>query len=110
MKHGPIALIDSMMPVVVIAPRSDPNYDKVRSNIEQVKARAGELILITEEGNTDLDRFTSPEFIVKVPVVDVCLQPLVAVIPLQLLAYYIADLRGCSIDQPRNLAKSVTVE
>ena len=110
MKHGPIALIDSMMPVVVIAPRSDPNYDKVRSNIEQVKARAGELILITEEGNNDLDRFTSPEFIVKVPVVDVCLQPLVAVIPLQLLAYYIADLRGCSIDQPRNLAKSVTVE
>jgi len=110
MKHGPIALIDHLMPVVVIAPRSDPNYDKVRSNIEQVKARAGELILITEEGNTDLDRFTSSEFIVKVPVVDVCLQPLVAVIPLQLLAYYIADLRGCSIDQPRNLAKSVTVE
>ena len=110
MKHGPIALIDQLMPVVVIAPRSDPNYEKIKSNIEQVKARSGQLIIITEEGNSDLDSFTSPEFIVRVPVVSTPLQPLLAVIPLQLLAYYIAELRGCSIDQPRNLAKSVTVE
>jgi glutamine---fructose-6-phosphate transaminase (isomerizing) len=111
MKHGPIALIDNLMPVVVIAPKSDPNYEKVRSNIEQVKARSGELIIVTEIGNTDLDNFASEEFIIKVPVAEnICLQPLLAVIPLQLLAYYIADLRGCSIDQPRNLAKSVTVE
>jgi glucosamine--fructose-6-phosphate aminotransferase (isomerizing) len=110
MKHGPIALIDHMMPVVVIAPKSDPNYDKVKNNIEQVQARNGELIIITEEGNHDLDSFTSEEFIIRVPAVDAVLQPLVAVIPLQLLAYYIADMRGCSIDQPRNLAKSVTVE
>ncbi|KAF4666707.1 hypothetical protein FOL47_003943 [Perkinsus chesapeaki] len=111
MKHGPIALIDRLMPVVCIAPKSDPTYDKVKANIEEVKARNGELIIITEEGNHDLDRFVSdPEYIIRIPVVDVNLQPIIAVIPLQLLSYCIADLRGCSIDQPRNLAKSVTVE
>jgi glucosamine--fructose-6-phosphate aminotransferase (isomerizing) len=110
MKHGPIALIDHLMPVVVIAPKSDPNYEKIKSNIEQVKARSGELIIVTEYGNEDFDHMTSKEFIVRVPTVDVSLQPLLAVVPLQLLAYYIADLRGCSIDQPRNLAKSVSVE
>ena len=111
MKHGPIALIDHMMPVVVIAPKSDPIYDKIRANIEEVKARNGELIIITEEGNHELDSFAADEqFVIRVPTVDPALQPLVAIVPLQLLSYYIADLRGCSIDQPRNLAKSVTVE
>ena len=111
MKHGPIALIDHMMPVVVIAPKSDPIYDKIRANIEEVKARNGELIIITEENNHELDSFAGDElFVIRVPTVDPALQPLVAIIPLQLLSYYIADLRGCSIDQPRNLAKSVTVE
>ena len=111
MKHGPIALIDHMMPVVVIAPKSDPIYDKIRGSIEEVKARNGELIIITEEGNHELDEFAGDEqFVIRVPTVDPALQPLVAIIPLQLLSYYIADLRGCSIDQPRNLAKSVTVE
>jgi glucosamine--fructose-6-phosphate aminotransferase (isomerizing) len=111
MKHGPIALIDHMMPVVVIAPKSDPIYDKIRANIEEVKARNGELIIITEEGNHELDAFAGDEqFVIRVPTVDSALQPLVAIIPLQLLSYYVADLRGCSIDQPRNLAKSVTVE
>lgn len=111
MKHGPIALIDHMMPVVVIAPKSDPIYDKIRANIEEVKARNGELIIVTEEGNHELDSFAGDEqFVIRVPTVDSALQPLVAIIPLQLLSYYIADLRGCSIDQPRNLAKSVTVE
>jgi glutamine---fructose-6-phosphate transaminase (isomerizing) len=111
MKHGPIALIDHMMPVVVIAPKSDPIYDKIRANIEEVKARNGELIIITEEGNHELDSFAADEqFVIRVPTVDTALQPLVAIIPLQLLSYYVADLRGCSIDQPRNLAKSVTVE
>ena len=111
MKHGPIALIDHMMPVVVIAPKSDPIYDKIRANIEEVKARNGELIIITEEGNHDLDNYAGDEqFVIRVPTVDSALQPLVAIIPLQLLSYYVADLRGCSIDQPRNLAKSVTVE
>jgi glucosamine--fructose-6-phosphate aminotransferase (isomerizing) len=111
MKHGPIALIDHMMPVVVIAPKSDPIYDKIRANIEEVKARNGELIIITEEGNHELDSFAGDEqFVIRVPTVDSALQPLVAIIPLQLLSYYVADLRGCSIDQPRNLAKSVTVE
>lgn len=111
MKHGPIALIDHMMPVVVIAPKSDPIYDKIRANIEEVKARNGELLIITEEGNHELDSFAGDEqFVIRVPTVDSALQPLVAIVPLQLLSYYIADLRGCSIDQPRNLAKSVTVE
>ena len=111
MKHGPIALIDHMMPVVVIAPKSDPIYDKIRANIEEVKARNGELIIITEEGNHELDAFAGDEqFVIRVPTVDSALQPLVAIVPLQLLSYYVADLRGCSIDQPRNLAKSVTVE
>jgi len=111
MKHGPIALIDHMMPVVVIAPKSDPIYEKIRANIEEVRARNGELIIITEEGNHELDSYAGDEqFVVRVPTVDSALQPLVAIIPLQLLSYYVADLRGCSIDQPRNLAKSVTVE
>lgn len=111
MKHGPIALIDRMMPVVAIALKSDPIYEKVRSNIEEVKARSGELLIVAEEGDDSLDNFASlPSFIIKVPRVHPFLQSLVTIVPLQLLCYYIADLRGCAIDNPRNLAKSVTVE
>jgi len=108
MKHGPISLIDAFMPVVVIAPRSDPNYMKLQSNIEEVLARNGAVIAITDEGNTDLDG--KADYVVKLPEIDECFVPLLAVIPLQLLAYYIADMRRCNVDQPRNLAKSVTVE
>jgi len=107
MKHGPIALIDAFMPVVVIAPRSDANYHKLVSNIEEVLARNGSVIAITDEGNDDLDKC---DFVVKLPPVEDFLTPLLAVVPLQLLAYYIADMRRCNVDQPRNLAKSVTVE
>ena len=108
MKHGPIALIDQFMPVVVIAPRSDPNYLKLQSNIEEVLARGGTVIAITEEDNDELDGRC--ECVVKVPKTKEFLMPLLAVVPLQLLAYYIADMRKCNVDQPRNLAKSVTVE
>jgi len=108
MKHGPIALIDQFMPVVVIAPRSDPNYLKLQSNIQEVLARGGAVIAITEEGNADLD--ATCECVIKVPKTEEFLTPLLAVVPLQLMAYYIADMRRCNVDQPRNLAKSVTVE
>lgn len=108
MKHGPIALIDQFMPVVVIAPRNDPTYIKVKANIEEVFARNGSLIIITDEGNEELDKFS--EYVLKIPVVDQYLQPVVNVLPLQLMSYYVAKMRGCEIDQPRNLAKSVTVE
>ncbi len=111
MKHGPIALIDALMPVVVLAAKTDPYYDKIKSNVEQVRARGGELIIVTQEGNDDFDKMVrSGEYVVKIPVTHVNLVPLVSVVPLQLLAYYIADMRSCSIDMPRNLAKSVTVE
>merc|ERR1711871_734315 len=83
MKHGPIALIDQFMPVVVIAPRNDPTYLKVKANIEEVHARNGSLIIITDEGNTELDRFS--EYVLQVPVVQEWLQPIVNVVPLQLL-------------------------
>ena len=96
------------MPVVVIAPRNDPTYMKVKANIEEVHARNGTLIVITDEGNDELDRFS--EYVIQVPVIDQYLQPILNVIPLQLMSYYVAKFRGCSIDQPRNLAKSVTVE
>ena len=108
MKHGPIALIDQFMPVVVIAPRADPNYLKLQSNIEEVLARGGAVIVITEEGNDDLD--DKCECVIKVPTTEEFLTPLLMVVPLQLMAYYIADMRKCNVDQPRNLAKSVTVE
>ncbi len=107
MKHGPIALIDKHMPVVLIAPKSDPVYDKIRSNLEEILARGGCVIAITEEGNADLDG--KCEAVLKVPRVDDWLAPLLTVVPLQLLAYHIADFRKCDVDQPRNLAKSVTV-
>jgi glucosamine--fructose-6-phosphate aminotransferase (isomerizing) len=107
MKHGPIALIDQNMPVVFIAP-SDSVYHKVASNIEEVKARGGKVIAIVTDGNHDLA--SRVDHVVRVPATIEMLQPLLTVIPLQLLAYHIAVLRGCDVDQPRNLAKSVTVE
>jgi glucosamine--fructose-6-phosphate aminotransferase (isomerizing) len=107
MKHGPIALIDENMPVVFIAPR-DSVYQKVLSNIEEVKARGGRVIAITTDGNGELHNLA--DHVVSVPSTIEMLQPILTVIPLQLLAYHIAVLRGCDVDQPRNLAKSVTVE
>lgn len=107
MKHGPIALIDEEMPVVVIATR-DSSYDKIISNIQEVKARKGKVIAIVTEGDVFIPKIA--DFVLEVPITHEALMPLVSVIPLQLLSYYIADLRGCDVDQPRNLAKSVTVE
>lgn len=107
MKHGPIALIDEEMPVVFIATR-DSSYDKVVSNIQEVKARKGKVIAIVTEGDTLIPQMA--EFVIEVPRTDEAMMPLVSVIPLQLLSYHIAVLRGCNVDQPRNLAKSVTVE
>lgn len=107
MKHGPIALIDEEMPVVFIATR-DSSYEKVVSNIQEVKARKGRVISIVTEGDTVIPKMS--EFVIEVPAVHEALMPLVSVIPLQLLSYHIAVLRGCHVDQPRNLAKSVTVE
>ena len=108
MKHGPIALIDKFMPVVIIAPNSDSTYDKIRSNIEEVSARGGSLIIVTEEGNHELDK--RAEAVLYVPHTEEWLSPLLTVVPLQLLSYSIATLRKLDVDQPRNLAKSVTVE
>ena len=108
MKHGPLALVDKFMPCVFIAPSSDPIYDKTKANIEEVLARGGSVILITNEGNHELD--DKCEYVFYIPVTEEHLMPLLTVVPLQLMSYFIADLRGCSIDQPRNLAKSVTVE
>lgn len=107
MKHGPIALIDEHMPMVVIATR-DSSYEKVVSNIQEVKARKGRIIAIVTEGDTVIPAMA--EFVIEVPHTSEALTPLVSVIPLQLLSYHIAVLRGCNVDQPRNLAKSVTVE
>ena len=107
MKHGPIALIDENMPVVVIAPR-DHLYDKMRGNIEEVKARGGIVIALLTQGDHELDG--KVDEIIELPAAPHLLSPLVAVLPLQLLAYHIAVRRGCDVDQPRNLAKTVTVE
>lgn len=107
MKHGPIALIDEKMPVVFIAPR-DIIYDKIVSNMEEVKARGGRIIAIASRGDENIRRYS--DHIIYVPEVQKIFSPLLTVIPLQLLAYHIAVLRGCDVDQPRNLAKSVTVE
>ncbi len=107
MKHGPIALIDEDMPVVVIATK-DSSYEKVVSNIQEVKARKGRVIAITTEGDTHLPGIV--DFTIEIPKVHEILMPLVSVVPLQLLAYDIAVMRGRNVDQPRNLAKSVTVE
>jgi glucosamine--fructose-6-phosphate aminotransferase (isomerizing) len=107
MKHGPIALIDENMPIVVIATK-DSSYEKVVSNIQEVKARKGRIIAIVSEGDTVIPAMA--EFVIEVPHTSEVLVPLVSVVPLQLLSYHIAVLRGCNVDQPRNLAKSVTVE
>jgi len=107
MKHGPIALIDENMPVVVVAIK-DQVYDKVMSNIQEIKARNGKIIAIATEGDKDIARMAN--HVIYIPAVLNCLTPLLSIIPLQLLAYHMAVMRGCDVDQPRNLAKSVTVE
>jgi glucosamine--fructose-6-phosphate aminotransferase (isomerizing) len=107
MKHGPIALIDENMPVVFVAPH-DHVYQKVLANMQEVKARGGRILALTSEGNGDLGRLVDHQ--IYVPATAPLLSPVLTAIPLQLLAYHIAVLRGCDVDRPRNLAKSVTVE
>lgn len=107
MKHGPIALIDEDMPVVVIATKNS-SYEKVISNIQEVKARKGNVIAIVTEGDTEVRKMA--DHVIEIPEADEAFLPLLATIPLQLLSYHIAVMRGCNVDQPRNLAKSVTVE
>jgi glucosamine--fructose-6-phosphate aminotransferase (isomerizing) len=107
MKHGPIALIDENMPVVFIAPR-DAVHSKIVSNIEEVKARGGQVLALINEGDAEIERLADATFVI--PETLDLLTPILTSIPLQLLSYYVAVARGCNVDQPRNLAKSVTVE
>ena len=107
MKHGPIALIDEKMPVVVIAPKQG-HYDKVVSNIQEIKSRSGKIIAIVTKGDTQVKELA--DHVIEIPETSDALSPLLTTIPLQLLSYHIAVMRGCNVDQPRNLAKSVTVE
>ena len=107
MKHGPIALIDEQMPVVVIATKKG-HYEKVVSNIQEIKSRKGKIIAIVTEGDVQVKELA--DHVIEVPESSECLSPLLTTIPLQLLSYHIAVMRGCNVDQPRNLAKSVTVE
>ena len=107
MKHGPIALIDEHMPVVVIAPKLG-HYDKVVSNIQEIKSRSGKIIAIVTKGDTQVRDLA--DYVIEIPETADALSPLITTIPLQLLSYHIAVLRDCNVDQPRNLAKSVTVE
>ena len=107
MKHGPIALIDENMPVVFVAPH-DSVYQKVVSNIQEVRARGGQIVVITSEGNGELGSLADHK--IMVPACEPLLSPILTAIPLQFLAYHVAVLRGCDVDRPRNLAKSVTVE
>ena len=107
MKHGPIALIDEDMPVVVIATK-DSTYDKIISNIQEVKARKGRVIAVVSEGDDKLKG--EVDYTIPIPTTFNFLQPIISIVPLQLLSYHIAVMRGCNVDQPRNLAKSVTVE
>ena len=107
MKHGPIALISQEMPVVVIAPHCS-TYEKIVSNIQEVKARKGRIISVVTEGDEVVRNMS--DYTITIPKTEECLAPLLAVVPLQLLAYHIAVVKGCDVDQPRNLAKSVTVE
>lgn len=107
MKHGPIALISQEMPVVVIAPQCG-TYEKVVSNIQEIKARHGRIISVVTKGDEIVRKLS--DYVIEIPETEECLVPLLAVIPLQLLAYHIAVVKGCDVDQPRNLAKSVTVE
>ena len=107
MKHGPIALIDDKMPVVFLAPH-DKTFEKVVSNIQEVKARMGQVITVTDKATKELEKLS--DYIIEVPTPNLWIFPILSVIPLQLLAYHLAVLRGCDVDMPRNLAKSVTVE
>ena len=107
MKHGPIALIDEQMPVVVVATR-DSSYEKIVSNIQEVKARSGKVIAVVTEGDETIRAMA--DHVIEIPEIHVAFTPLISVVPLQLFSYYIAVMRGCNVDQPRNLAKSVTVE
>jgi glutamine---fructose-6-phosphate transaminase (isomerizing) len=107
MKHGPIALIDEKMPVVVIAPKQG-HYDKVVSNIQEIKSRSGKIIAVVTKGDTQVKELA--DHVIEIPETSDALSPLLTTIPLQLLSYHIAVMRGCNVDQPRNLAKSVTVE
>ena len=107
MKHGPIALIDENMPVIVITTNRSA-YDKIVSNIQEVKARKGFVIAIVNEGDTVISKMA--DHVIEIPDTEEPFTPLLSVIPLQLLSYHIALMRGCNVDQPRNLAKSVTVE
>jgi glucosamine--fructose-6-phosphate aminotransferase (isomerizing) len=107
MKHGPIALIDENMPVVFIAPK-DSTYDKIISNIEEIKARKGKIIALANDGDEDIKRYS--DYVIHVPKTAPIFAPILNSIPLQFLSYFIATARGCNVDQPRNLAKSVTVE
>ena len=107
MKHGPIALIDEEMPVVFLATNHSA-YEKIVSNVQEVKARKGKIMAVVNKGDTQIRALA--DHIIEVPETEEILSPLVTIVPLQLLAYHIAILRGCNVDQPRNLAKSVTVE
>ncbi len=107
MKHGPIALIDENMPIVIIAPKKG-HYDKIVSNVQEIKARKGKVVAVVNKGDTQVSAMA--DYVIEIPETSECFSPIVASVPLQLLAYYIAVYRGANVDQPRNLAKSVTVE
>ncbi|MBB4807845.1 glucosamine--fructose-6-phosphate aminotransferase (isomerizing) [Chryseobacterium defluvii] len=107
MKHGPIALIDENMPIVIIAPKKG-HYDKIVSNVQEIKARKGKVIAVVNKGDQQVSSMA--DYVIEIPETSECFSPIVASVPLQLLAYYIAVYRGANVDQPRNLAKSVTVE
>lgn len=107
MKHGPIALIDENMPIVIIAPKKG-HYDKIVSNVQEIKARKGKVIAVVNKGDEQVASMA--DYVIEIPETSECFSPIVASVPLQLLAYYIAVYRGANVDQPRNLAKSVTVE
>ena len=107
MKHGPIALIDEQMPIVIVAPKGDM-YEKLVSNVQEVKARKGRVLSITGVSEKEIKALS--DSVIEIPDTLDCLSPLLTTVPLQLLSYHVAVLRGCNVDQPRNLAKSVTVE
>lgn len=107
MKHGPIALIDENMPIVIIAPKKG-HYDKIVSNVQEIKARKGKVVAVVNKGDKQVSELS--DYVIEIPETSECFSPIVASVPLQLLAYYIAVYRGANVDQPRNLAKSVTVE
>ncbi len=107
MKHGPIALIDENMPIIIIAPKQG-HYDKIVSNVQEIKARKGKVIAVVNSGDVQVANIA--DYVIEFPETSECFSPILASVPLQLLAYYIAVFRGSNVDQPRNLAKSVTVE